>query len=238
MEASGAGLATGSDGADGGDNDGQEQQAAGAGGGNEAIAQLSEQLTTLSSGQDQMREFLEGLAQQQGGEQEGQQEERQELPDLSVFDESRPGYSEQQAAEALQQLMQTEADRRVQEAVGPLQERVDDMQRDRENDALIAKYSDLGDEKVAQSVVDTAQRYAAVLNQPGLVQSPKFVELVYLAGRATELAQQQQDGAADGAVATLEGVGGARPGGAGQGADPAAAIKESWGQRGNVLSKL
>lgn len=251
MEASGAGLAAGGgDGAAQGQGDGGEQQDGqqGQATGDAAIAQLAEGLARMESGQEEMRRFLGGIAEQQQGtgqEHQAQQEQHQQQPqplDLSVFDETAPGYDGQKAAELLQNAMSqtasTEAGRLLQEAIGPLQQQVTDMRRSQETDALTAEFPDLKDEKVAESVVASAQRYATMVGQPELVTSTPFVRLVYMAGRAAELAQKQ-GGAADGATAaTLEGATGASPGSAAQGATTQEALAQAWGQRSDVMAKL
>lgn len=237
MEASGAGLAAGSDGADGTQQDGQQGDAGT--GPDAALSQLGEQLATLSAGQEEMRAFLSGIAEQQEGPSEGQEEQQQpEVPDLSFLETEQ---DQAKAAEALQQIMRSEAgsetQKLLQEALTPLQQEVADMRRSQETDALVAKYQDLGDPKVAEAVVGAAGQWAEALGKPELATNVGFLEMTYLAGRAAELAQRQGN-AADGGGATLEGAGGASPGGAGQGADVAGELAEKWGSGNNVLSKL
>lgn len=139
-------------------------------------------------------------------------------PDLSFLDDQQPNYTPEQAAKGLQDLVEKLATDRAQALVEPLAKQQQEMQTKQDTDELIARYPQLGDDTVASQVVDTSRQLAAELGHPELASSPRMYELVYLAGRATD--QANAETAAGGGAATLEGAGGASPGGSGQGAIP------------------
>jgi hypothetical protein len=246
MEASAAGLAGAAPAGDAGggapgQTPGGEQQQAPQGA--DAIAQMAETLQGLAGTQEEMRQFLSDQA--AAGQQTQQQAETPAAPtppDLSFLDETSPQYDPQKAAERLQEVMRaeagTETQRLLQEALGPLQQQVGDMQRSQEADALVAEFPELGKAEVAEAVVKTAQQYAEMVGNPELAANTAFVRMTYMAGRAAQLAQQQEGAAAGAGAATLEGAGGASPGGAGQGATQTAdSIATSWADRRSVLPK-
>jgi hypothetical protein len=239
-----AGAAAGPAAPAGGDGEAQQQQQQqGENGaqptGNEAIAQMAQQLQGLSDGQEQMRQYLEGIGQP------APEEQPQPPPaaDLSFLDEQSPNYDPQQAAERLTQVMREQAgvatQQQLEQVLGPLQEQVSDMQRAQEADALVAEFPELGQAETAQAVVNAAGQYAELMGQPELAANTQFIRVTYLAGRAAQLAQEQQGAAGAPGAATLEGAGGASPGGAGQGQQQTAdSIRESWARGSDVLGKL
>jgi hypothetical protein len=251
MEASAAGLAGGTASGDGQAADGQQgsdgapaqgEQAQGQQG-DAAIAQMAETLQGLSSSHEEMRQILEAQGQQQGTQQQ-QQEQQPPAADLSFLDEASPNYDPQRAAERLTEVMREQAGVATQaelaKVLAPLQQQVSDMQRAHEADALVAEFPDLGKEEIAGPVVKAAEQYAHMVGTPELASNTAFIRMTYLAGQAAQLAQQQQQGAAGApGAATLEGAGGASPGGAGQGASQTAdSIRESWSQGSDVLARL
>lgn len=251
MEASAAGLA----GAASGDGEGQAQGQQGAEGapaqgeqsqqqatGDAAIAQMAETLQGLTDSQEQMRQILEAQG-QQPAEQQQQEQEQPPAADLSFLDETSPNYDPQRAAERLTEVMREQAGVATQaelsKALAPLQQQVSDMQRAHEADALVAEFPDLGKEEIASAVIKTAHQYADMVGTPELASNTAFIRMTYLAGQAAQLAQQQEGAAGAPGAATLEGAGGASPGGAGQGdTQTADSIRESWTQGGSVLAKL
>lgn len=255
MEASAAGLAAASGGEGDGEAQGQQQgQAEGGQGaageqgqqqapGADAVQQFQELARGLADGQEQMRGDLQQFldAQQIGtGDGEGDGADGEPQIDLSEFAaETDPA----KAAERLQQIIdgaaKTQAQTLLAEQLGPVQQQVQEMRQQMEADQLIAKHPDLGEPETAKAVMGAVENFAKIMGQPELAKSVAFVELVYKAGRAEELARQQQEGAAAApGAATLEGAGGASPGGTQQGADRAAQIAESWKGSSNVLAKL
>jgi hypothetical protein len=237
MEASAAGLAGPAAGDGGGE--GQSQGGEQAPQGNDAIAQMAETLQGLAGTQEEMRQFL---SQQAEATQQSKQEPVTPAADLSFLDETSPQYDPEKAAQRLSEVMRaeagTETQRLLQEALSPLQQQVSEMQRSQEADQLVGEFPELGKPEVAEAVVKTAEQYAEMTGHPELAGNTAFIRMTYMAGRAAQLAQQQ-DGAGSGAgAATLEGAGGASPGGAGQGASQTAdSIAQDWSDRRSVLPK-
>lgn len=248
MEASGAGLAGGN----AGDGQAQAGDAAAGGAGDagaaaggtsaDVVAQFGELAEGLRTGQFEMKEQMQTFLEANKIAPAAETQEAN-LPDLqSIADEPDPA----KAAQALKEMVETAAERRaqqlVEEKVGPLQETVSGMQQQRDADMLIAEFPDLGKPEVAKEVMASAEDLAKLMGQPELAGNAAFVRQTFLAGRASQLAQEQQNGAAQApGAATLEGANGASPGGAGQGATPqqqSEAREKAWGGRQNVLSKL
>lgn len=248
MEASAAGLAAGgeggqADGAAAATGDGQGQQ----GNGNEAtIAAFQESLNdSLTAQQEAFRQQLEDFAsQQQAGSQESQPQQQAQVAapaaDLGFLADPDPAKAAQGLQDFMANVARTEAQKIAAEAVAPLSQQQQEMRLDQESAALVAEIPELGKPEVAQPVIDEAHRQATMLGHPELVSDANFIKTVYLSQRAQELAKQQQAGAAGGSgVATLEGAGGAGPGGAQQGAErTAATVAANFAGRTNVLSKL
>ena len=219
MEASAAGLATG---------EAEAPQAEQAPQGDAAIAQLAQQLEGLQQGQEETRQFLQSNPWAPQPE-----EEPEPAPDLSFLDETNPNYDPNVAAQRLQEVMKQEAtsaaDAKLQEAIAPLQQQVQELRSQQGADALAAEFPEMKDPKVAQQVVETAEKYAQILNQPELLSNFDFIRMTYMAGRAAQLAQEEGDGSPQ--AATLEGAGGASPGGAAQGTEQLAdQITQNWGK--------
>lgn len=206
-------------------------QAAGGGdagdGGGEAAAgfdasALQAQLQQTAGGVDELRQqfgqFLESAPWQP-------QEAEPEDPglDLSFLDQglyNDPAYgdAERQQAQALTaQSIQDAIDRRAQEAVGPLQQQLQEIQRDQQIRDLIGTHPEMQDPQIAEQVVRDARDVAEEMGRPDLAQSPVFWRLIYQAQRATQLANGEGQGGDDSPrAAHLEGGGGSGPGGGGQ----------------------
>jgi hypothetical protein len=214
MEA-GAAAGQAAAGADGGGDPSQqqagEQQAEQA---QPDLAGIQQQLSELGPSLEQMRGMLtqqqEALQAQQQPEQpdDGQPDPQ---PDLSFLDPDSPAYNPQDAAQALAQVMQESSQQQVQAALAPLQEQVRNMEAQRQADMLAAEFPDLQDPEIAQNVIDVSRQYAEMLGQPELGNNPAFWRMAYMAGRAADAANAEQQ--EQPAAATLEGAGGASPGG-------------------------
>ena len=121
--------------------------------------------------------------------------------------------TEQAQRAALDQMVQHAA----QEAVKPFLAQQAQERRDREADALEAKYPVFADEAKAAQYIGQAQQQAAALGKPELAIEPAFLEMVYLADEARKKASDEQS--ADGQGVTLERAGGAAPADGSQGDD-------------------
>lgn len=219
MEASAAGLAAG-------DAPAGDAQQGGAATGTESqeqaqptLADVQGSLEQLSQIAEQQREFLAGEPWKAADD--GEQTQEQQTPaemDFGFLDDTQPGYDPQAAVSQLGDLIRGEAQRIAQEQVAPLKQELAQKDQDRAFEDLAQRYPQLEDEKVGQEVLDTAAKWVEAQGLPSdLATHPGIVEIVYLGARARQQNQQGGDGAA---AATLEGAGGASPGGAGQGASP------------------
>lgn len=225
MEASAAGLAAApaagdggsADGGDAGQQDGQSQQQAQ----QPDVTQALQGLTELMESQRDL------LASEPWKPAEAPAEEQ--APDLSFLDDTQPGYTQEQAAAGLQQLVTDLASKQAQELVAPLQKQQQEMQVRMQTDDLISRYPQMGDDKVAGQVVETARQWAEQIGHPELAAEPQMWELMYLAGRAADQSNSENNAASGDAAAALEGPGGASPGGSGQGGLTAQSVTESWG---------
>jgi hypothetical protein len=196
--------------AQGQEQQGQEQQ-------QPDLASIQQQLSELGPSLEQMRGMLTEqqeayLAQQQQQQDPAEPEPQQPEIDLSYMDPDNPAYNPQLAAQSLAQIMEQQSQQQVQAALAPLQEQVANMEAQRQADLLAAEFPELQDPDVAQNVIQVSRDYAKMLGQPELGDNPAFWRIAYMAGRAADVAngeQQEQP-----AAATLEGAGGASPAGA------------------------
>lgn len=236
MEASAAGLAAGGE-------DGQADGAAAAAGEQANAATLAAFQESLNSGlsaqQEAFRDQLQEFATQQQQQPAAEQEQAPQ-PDLGFLGDPDPAKAAQGLQEFMAGVADAQAQKAIAEAVAPLNQQVSDMKLEQQSAALVSEIPELGKAEVAQPVVDEAHRQATMLGHPELVANPDFIKTIYFSQRAQQLAAQQQAGAAGGSgVATLEGAGGASPGGAQQGAERTAeSMAAKWGGRSDVLSKL
>jgi hypothetical protein len=188
------------------------------------LAAIQQQLAELGPSLEQMRGMLteqqEGMyaQQQQLAEAQGwtpeqiaqAEAEAQPQADLSYLNPDAPGYDPNMAAQTLANVMQQASQQQVQQAVAPLQEQIATMEAQRQADLLAAEFPELEDPEIAQNVVNVSRQYAEIIGKPELGDNPAFWRMAYMAGRAADAAnaeQQQQP-----AAATLEGAAGASPG--------------------------
>ncbi len=225
MEASAAGLAPAAGDAPaegqapaGGEQDAQQQP---------DLGQLSSTLDGIGQMLEQQRDYLASEPwQQRPAEGEVEGEPQPAAPDLSFLDENQPGFTPEAAAQQLAALIDNAAQERATSAVAPLAQQLQDMQVTAESDAMIARYPQMGEDEVAEKVIDTAQKWCESIGRPELAAEPAVWEMVYLAGRAADQANAEGQG---GPAATLEGAGGASPGGAAQGEIPTTqSITAGW----------
>lgn len=197
--------------------------------GDAALAQLAEGLQTQGESLEQMREFLASNPWTPPPAAEAPAP-----PDLSAL--SDPNVTPEQAAEQLAKVMDERATEKAQELVKPLMDQVGEIRAEREVDTLVTEFPELGEPETAKAVLSYAEDAAKLVGNPELATNVQFIRQCYMAGRAAQLAQQQR-GAGPSNAATLEGAGGASPGGATQGTpeQQAEAIGEKWGARRSVL---
>lgn len=216
MEASGLGngqpAAASPAGEPGGPGEQQQQQ-------QQPSQGLEQQLAQLTSGQEEMRQFLMSMVQPGASESEGQPETPETAPlNLDLFDPANPQFDPEAMAAHLSDVINAQADARAQALIAPVSEQVDEMRRGREADMLASEFPELSKPEVAAQVVQTAQQLAIAHGHPELAAEPWFWRTTMMATRAAELAREEgEQGDPAHQAATLEGGSGARPGGAPQG---------------------
>jgi hypothetical protein len=125
----------------------------------------------------------------------------------SLYDDS--GFAD---PAAMQQLIEQQAERIVEQRMAPLTQQFQQMQQGmtaEKLDALQAQYPDLQDPAKAAEVVDDVVTRAQAWGNPELANNPEFVEMVHLSrlGRA----MPQETPAGQGPEAHLESGGGGGP---------------------------
>ncbi len=190
-----------------------------ANGDGEAAAQPTPDLGALTTQLDKIGETLE--SQREYLQSEPWKPEpapvEPEPPDFGFLDETQPGFTPEQAAKQLQSIIETAAQEKANAVVTPIQEQLHTLQLEQQSQDLLARYPQMADNEVAQVVIDHAHQFAEAIGKPELAANPQVWEMVYLAGRANEQAQQEDQSPPS---ATLMGAGGASPGGAPQGEGP------------------
>lgn len=213
MEASAAGLATG-DAAPAGDGEQGQQQEQEAQQQSPISPEVAEQLASVPDQLAQMRQWMEESAQQQ---QVAPAAEEQQPPDLSFVNPEDPAYDPQRAATELLSVLEKQTNDALEAKVGPLQERLQAAESLREAELLTKEFPELDDEKAQDALMETTAKWVEAAGLPAdTAGNMQVVRAVYMMGRAAELATQEQTGEAP-AAATLEGAGGASPGGTGGG---------------------
>jgi hypothetical protein len=238
MEASMAAQAQGDGGAqaDGGEAQGFEQAA-----GLHAVPDLSalaDRLDEMAQGQDELRAFLTqnqfGPGDHAWPEDDGGGDDRDfdldalglEQAGLDPGDDfaldGDPAADAQELADHFAAM--------VDHQTAPLRNEIADLRQAHEASELIAEFPEMGDGETAEQVLTMTAQFAQVLGQPELAGNLQLARVVYLAGRAVEMAQQE--GEEPERAAHLEGGGGAGPAG-GRGVSAAQSIVE--GGRRSVL---
>ena len=180
--------------------------------GQDAQAALAEQLSALSTGQEELRNWLqsEPWAQQQ------EQPEAQAEPelDLSWLDPAQVDYDPQQMAERLSGYVEQAADQRVQalmkDHIAPLQQQVQEQRIEQAARDLASEFPELENEETATEVVNASRVLAEQFGQPELAGQPQFWRLVFMAGKAAESANAEGESPN---AAHLESGSGATPAG-------------------------
>ena len=170
-------------------------------------AAIMETLQQQGQGLDQMREFLQSNPWQAPQEQEPEPE--QQLPELGFLESGDPEF-DQQLAQNLQNLIQTQAEKQVQQHLSPLQEQLQMMQREQAAAQLVGEFPELDDPEHAQRIVSMTRQYAEMMGRPDLADEPQMWRLMHLANAAMVAAKEEGE---QSPAAHLEGAGGA---GAGQ----------------------
>jgi hypothetical protein len=188
---------------------GQAQQGEAAGEAQAApdYAALLQGQQELGENMAQMREFLQSNPWQSQEQETG--EPQVEAPDLGFLETGDQGY-DQELAQGLQNLISQQASQQVQQAVGPLQEQLQQMQRMNAAQELVGEFPELNDRDHAQRIIGMSREYAEMMGRPELADEPQMWRLMHLANAAMVSAKEEQE---TNPAAHIEGAGGA---GAGQ----------------------
>lgn len=200
--AGGEGQAQGGDAAQGG-----QQQADG-------LGQLAEQLGQFGGSLEEMRQSLQALQPQQAAEQQGEQIDMSWLDgDMGQqLDQFGQPVVDQAALEQRNQAMLAAIDQRAQALVQPVADKLEEQRRNNEARDLGNEFPELKTNEMAQFIAGRgglAEQAAHAFGQPHLAAEPAFWRLVYMAHKASDLANQQ--GSGDAGAAHLEGGGGPGP---------------------------
>jgi hypothetical protein len=197
---------------------------------------FTDQLSQIAQGQEEMRQYLASNP-WQAAEQpdDGQQQQPQEL-DLSWLDSADPAYDPQAVGQRLNDVISQAAQTQAQQIVGPMQEQLLELRRDQQARDLAAEFPEIAQPDVAQKIAGPgglAHQYAEMLGQPGLAAEPSFWRLCYMANKAADAANAEQEGSEGPGAAHLESGAGAGP--AGQQVDLKALILGADGPRGSKV---
>lgn len=180
------------------------------------LSQYEERLQSLSTGQEELRQFLQSNPVLNPQEPEAQQEAF--TPDLSFLDQADqmdPATFNQHLTDVISQT----ADARVQEALkqelGPMRDEMAQQRLQADAERLVSEFPQMADPAVANQVFNTNKQWAEA-NFPGdiaakLIASPQMWRHTFLAGRAMEAMQQEAGG--ESPAGHMEGGGGAIPSG-------------------------
>lgn len=181
-----------------------------------SLADIQASLQTMGSDMESLREQLSAAPQAPAEPVVEEEPPEPEEIDYSFLNEQQYQADPDAALKQLSQVIRDEARKVAQEAVTPVRQEVQQERETRELDALSQRYPQLQDEKVAAELIKQSQAFMAESGLPKEhATNPRVLEKLFLASRAR--AQNEDD--PNSTAATLEGAGGASPGGAGQGAE-------------------
>lgn len=180
-----------------------------------SLADIQASLQSMGSDMESLREQL-AAAPQTPAEPVAEEPPEPEEIDYSFLNEPQYQADPNAALQQLSQVIRDEARKVAQEAVTPVRQEVQQERETRELNALSERYPQLQDPKFAEELIQQSEAFMAESGLPKEhATNPRVLEKLYLASRAR--AQNEDDPTST--AATLEGAGGASPGGAGQGAE-------------------
>jgi hypothetical protein len=188
---------------------GQAQQGEGGGeaqqGAPDIAAFLEQQSQQNSQNFEQLRDMFQHYLPQQQQQEQAPAEEPVEGPDLGFLETGDP-YADQQLAQGLQNLVQSQAQQQVQQVVGPLQQDLAELRREREAEHLLGEFPELSDPEVAQRLIGMSRTAAETIGHPELADVPGFWRLVHAAESSFRAAAEERE--RGDSPAHLEGGGG------------------------------
>jgi hypothetical protein len=188
-----------------------QNQGEGQGGGPD-LGAMVEQIGQVAAGQEEIRQFLANMDQQQQAEPEAEQ--GSDEIDLSWLDQNAEAYQDPQAvAQRLSEQINGAVDTRAQALVQPVVQQMTEMRRDQQARDLAAEFPEIAEPEMAQKLAGRgglAEQMATELGQPALAAEPSFWRLVYMAHKAAESANAE-NGSGDPQAARLESGSGPGP---------------------------
>jgi hypothetical protein len=216
------GAGAGAAAAAGGDGGGEAQQGAeraptyGNGNGHGAdVAALAEQLGAMSSGQEEMRQFLMSQPWAQQAEADPYDDDSDDLGlDFEDDGDELRGYDDPGGFDGdpdqMAEEIATATDGYVRAAVAPLANELAEMRRETAMRDLVAEFPDMGDPDIAGEVVQQAHALAEAHGHPEVAGEPWFWRIVYAAQTAYQAAAEEGQEPPD--TAHLEGGAGSAGG--------------------------
>ena len=183
--------------------DGQGTEGQGEQQGAPDFAALQSTMEQQGQSLEQLREYLQSNP-WQSQEQETPAEPEQELPQLDFLESGDPEF-DQQLAQNLQNLIQTQSQQQTQQAIAPIQEQLQTMQRERAAEQLVGEFPELNEPEHAQRILAMSREYAEMMNRPELADEPQMWRLMHLANAAMVSQQEERETSP---AAHLEGAGG------------------------------
>ncbi len=200
--------------------------------------QLTEQLSGLQQGMEELRSYIGGAQDQQSeGDPQGLDPntlrqlgidpavlQQQQAPGLDDYlDPASADYDPQAAVQGIQQMLEQRDQRLMQqfeERINPLQQGYRTLNQTLEAERLVGELPELADEQIARQVTTATRQFVETNGFPAeLADHPQMWRVIHMASKAAELAARQEQQQAN--PAFLEGSGTGRPA---QGEDPVAAI--------------
>jgi hypothetical protein len=176
------------------------------------LGAMVEQIGQVAAGQEEIRQFLANMGQQQQAEPEAEQ--GSDEIDLSWLDQNAEAYQDPQAvAQRLSEQINGAVDTRAQALVQPVVQQMTEMRRDQQARDLAAEFPEIAEPDMAQKLAGRgglAEQMATELGQPALAAEPSFWRLVYMAHKAAESANAE-NGSGDPQAARLESGSGPGP---------------------------
>jgi hypothetical protein len=178
---------------------------------------LQQQLQATAGGVDELRQqfgqFLQSAPWQQQAEPEADPGIDLSFLDQGLYDPAVGEAERDQYGQQLASQFDQRAEQRVQQAVAPLQEQLQNFQREQQIRDLISAHPEFQDPEIAQRIAGPdglARQWADAMGTPEHAQNPQFWRLVLMAERAAQAANAEEGAQAPNA-ATLEGGGGSGP---------------------------
>jgi hypothetical protein len=171
----------------------------------ERIGRLEQRMSEVAEGIEDLLGAVQQPGQEPAGEQ-GLEPEAEGGEELGEPDPTDPNY--------VQQLIQREAQQAARQMIEPMMEQQEAERRETQAEQLLEDYPELRERDAAREVLTEAQEWARDLRNPALAAEPAFIELVLLAAKTAERAEQETPAGQAPEGVQLEAAGGSNPGSA------------------------